>query len=49
MSQDKEFGFTINPETGIGYFSKIEYAILSKSERYIEVVKDGFDHYFMPK
>ena len=49
MNQGKEFGFTINPEIGMGYFTKIEYAILSGSEKYLEIIRDGWDYYFVPK
>jgi len=49
MNQGKEFGFTIDPVSGIGYYSKFEYEILATSTKYQEMVKDSFDYYFVPK
>ena len=33
----------------MGYYSQMEYNILSASVKYIEIVKEGFDHYFILK
>jgi hypothetical protein len=50
MNQGKEFGFTINPEADqMGYFSNIEYDILSNSSKFLQVLRDGYDYYFVPK